>query len=314
MRGPGQDVNVPAVAQGIPVRLASDGTLKTIVFSVDYDPRLISITGATPATGLPGGASVRFTTEVISATQVRARITIVTDTPVPAGTVTLVNLGAYVPATAPYASREVLALSVQSINGDTQAAATTGGGLHVVGYLGDIDGDARLTTADVTRLTRLVSGFSTSATTFSAWPDLSPLLVSDINGDARINATDLNFLGAEVRGSNRPEIPDVPAGIAPRLGAAFVSRPDPTLPAPFVPQPEARLAPATVDWSGTYANFDLTPARPGAAKAPSWFDAPWVRDLAARLGEPNADGTPASERTAAGVLRKLSRGLSRGAR
>jgi hypothetical protein len=142
-----------------------------------------------------------------------------------------------------------------------------------------------------------------------AWPDVDPLLVADFNGDGRINAMDVNLLGAEVRGVNRPEIPDVPFGTVPILGAAIVSQPDSTLAAPLIVQTGPAVSAASVDWSASYQNFALTPPPSEPVKTPSWFDAPWVKDLAARLAEPNPDGTPSSEGTAAGLLRKLSRGV-----
>jgi len=223
-----------------------------------------------------------------------------------------VNLSAFVPASAPYASREVLALSVQSINGDTQASATTGGGLHVVGYMGDFDGDAKLTNSDLGRLGRLASGFATSAAMMgAAWPDVNPLLVTDFNADGRINAIDLNLLGAELRGTNRLEIPDVPQGTAPILGAPILSRPDPTLAPPILNAPQPLVTSSNVDWNASYQNFALTPPVTEPVKTPSWFDAPWAKDLAARLAQPNADGTPATPTTASTLLRKLTRGVLR---
>jgi hypothetical protein len=312
MRGPGQTVNVPAVAQGLPVRFESDGTVRLLVFSIDYDPRLITLTDAAPAVGLPAGATVRFATEVINAVQVRATITIVSDTPIPAGNVTLVNVAAFVPATAPYASREALALTVRSINGDTAATAATSGGLHVVGYLGDVDGNGKLNDTDATRLGRYVSGMTPAGTIFSAWTGINPMLVADISGDGRINALDVNLLANEVRGSNRPEIPDVPTGVVPILGMPIVSNPDPNATSPASLQRVTTTAQPTVDWNATYSNFSLTAARRlEAEKPPSWADEPWAQDLAARLAEPAEAGSVAGRATLGGVIRMLSRGLAR---
>jgi hypothetical protein len=312
MRGPGQAVNVPAVAQGLPVRFASDGTVRLLVFSIDYDPRLITLTDAAPATGLPTDATVRFSTEVINGTQVRATITIVSDMPIPAGNVTLVNVAAFVPSTAPYASREALALKVRAINGDDQATATAGGGLHVAGYLGDVDGNGKLNDSDVTRLARYVSGMAPATTTFSAWTGINPLLVADINGDGRINALDVNLIANEVRGINRPEVPDVPAGLLPILGAPIVSNPDASAASPSSQQRVAAATQPSVDWNATYNSFSLTAARRlEPAKTPDWADEPWARDLTARLSDPAKDGLLAGRNTFGGVIRTLSRGLAR---
>gem|GEM_PF-3421131 len=314
MRGPGQSVNVPAVAQGLPVRFESDGTVRLLVFSIDYDPRLITLTDAAPATGLPAGATVRFATEVINATQVRATITIITDTPIPAGKVTLVNVMAFVPATAPYASREVLALRVRAINGDDQATASTTGGLHVVGYMGDLDGDAKLTSTDSARFGRMVTGLATTASMISGWTDINPLLVADFNADGRINALDNNALTNEVRGRDQAVVPDVPPDVAPIMGAAFVSNPSPDLAAPSSMR-SAADGTAVVDWSGRYSGFTVKPSLLTASQITTqgakWFDAPWVRDLAARLAEVDTVGT---ERTLGAMLARLTRGVARSGR
>ena len=73
MRGPGQTVNLPATGQGIPVSFESDGGIKTLVFHVDYDPALLSLTAAEAGSGLPAGADVRLATETLVSGLTRAR-------------------------------------------------------------------------------------------------------------------------------------------------------------------------------------------------------------------------------------------------
>jgi hypothetical protein len=207
MRGPGQAVNVPAVAQGIPLSFQSPGGVQTLVMHVDYDPALLSITGATRGSGMPAGATLQFGTGVLASGLARATFTIITDTPIAAGKVTLLNLTAFVPATAPYARKDLLKVGVAAINGDTLAPFQARDTLHVVGYFGDADGDAKLTTLDVQKLSRIVSGYDTK---FAAWPQVNPLVVADINGDGRLTAIDTSLLLGKVRGQVRPEIPDIP--------------------------------------------------------------------------------------------------------
>jgi hypothetical protein len=210
MRGPGQPVDVPATRQGLPLTFDSPGGVKTLQLHVDYDPALFTITGATKGAGLPDGAIVRVVQETLITGMVRARFTIITDTPIAAGRVTLLDLVASVPVTAGYGRREILDLGVDAINGDVQAPATARDALHVVGYFGDADGDAKLTTNDVQKVARVVSGFDTG---FAAWQGVDPLLVADIDGNGRLTAIDTSWLLGKVRGQVRPEIPDVPAGV-----------------------------------------------------------------------------------------------------
>ena len=94
----------------------------------------------------------------------------------------------------------------------------------MVGYFGDADGDAKLTTMDVQRVARIVAGDDTA---FSAWPQANRLLVADINGDGRMTAIDSSYLLQKVRGLPRPEIPDIPLDITINLGG-----PDPLVDIP----------------------------------------------------------------------------------
>ena len=59
-RGPGQDVNVPAMDSGIPMTI-SDGSDILAVYSVfDYDPALLTVTGVTLASGLPNDWALAY--------------------------------------------------------------------------------------------------------------------------------------------------------------------------------------------------------------------------------------------------------------
>ena len=93
-----------------------------------------------------------------------------------------------------------------------------------MGYVGDADGDARLTTLDVQRVARIVSGADSG---FSAWPEVSALLVADFNADGKFTAIDPSYLLQKVRGLARPEIPDIPLDITINLGG-----PDPLVDIP----------------------------------------------------------------------------------
>jgi YD repeat-containing protein len=213
MRGPGQPVNVPASGQGLPVAFTSDGTVKTLVFSVAYDPTLLTISGATAASGLPSGAQVSFATAMSATGSTLARITIVSDLPLPAGTITLVNLIASVPAAALYGSTEVLTLAVEQVNGGTNTLLDDAA-LHVVGYLGDADGNAIYTSNDTQRILRIVAGADRG---FAAWRGINPLLVADIDGNGKLTPVDGSRVGQVATGQSRPEIPALPVGVTVRF-------------------------------------------------------------------------------------------------
>ena len=180
-----------------------------------------------------------------------------------------------------------------------------------MGYLGDIDGNGKLNDTDVTRLSRYVIGMSPALVVFNAWTGVNPLMVADLNGDGRINAVDVSLLATEVRGGNRPEIPDVPAGVTPILGAPIFPQLDPGIPAPTALQRDIAPSTNTVDWGSAYSGFAFNTAKPVTAKPPTWIDEPWAKDLASRLASPEAEGSPANRPTLSGLLRSLSRGVLR---
>jgi len=119
MRGPGQAVDVPATGKRLPVSMTSAGGLRSLVFTIDYDPRLLAINGAQPAAGLPPGSELRFETAARDSGGQRARVTVILpgETTLAAGTVRLVDLVAEVPASAPYGAKQILALAVEQVNG-----------------------------------------------------------------------------------------------------------------------------------------------------------------------------------------------------
>jgi YD repeat-containing protein/VCBS repeat-containing protein len=149
MRGPGQPVDVPATGQRLPISFTSSGGLRSLVFTIDYDPRLLDITGATPAAGLPAGSDVRFESAPRDAGGQRARISVILpgQAALAAGSVRLIDLVARVPDSAPYGAKHVLDLSVESIDGGAPVAGNVvdDDALHLVGYLGDTSGDAAYT-------------------------------------------------------------------------------------------------------------------------------------------------------------------------
>jgi hypothetical protein len=207
MRGPGQPANLPANGQGLPVRFTSPGGVTSLVFTVGYDPALLSITGVSPGSGLPAGAQLDFATVAGPDGQTLARITITAATAIAAGTVDLVALIARVPAGAAYGSEEVLDLRAESVNG-AAAAVDDGAALHVVGYLGDANGDGTYTTQDVSRILRVATKADSG---FSAWRDVDPLIIADIDGNGAVDPLDASRVSQVAAGQSRPEIPALPA-------------------------------------------------------------------------------------------------------
>ncbi|MDO8955218.1 MAG: PKD domain-containing protein, partial [Gammaproteobacteria bacterium] len=191
MRGPGQAVNAPALGQHVPVTLTTPGGTHQVVFTVDYSPSMLTITGAKAAFGMPLGTKVLFDTLSNADGSKRARITVTLP-----GSLTLwpgswrvVDLVASVPATAPYGGSEVVRVGISSINGAAPAAGSviSDNALHVVGYFGDANGDARYTADDASQILRVVSKKDPG---FAAWRNTDPVQIAGVSGGNGLSALD----------------------------------------------------------------------------------------------------------------------------
>jgi VCBS repeat-containing protein len=75
-----------------PVSLTSVGGIKTLVFTVDYDPTVLTINGVAGGTSLPSGTQIQFSTVMLSKQRAEALITISSPVALPAGSVNLADL------------------------------------------------------------------------------------------------------------------------------------------------------------------------------------------------------------------------------
>jgi hypothetical protein len=128
-----------------------------------------------------------------------------------------VNLKGTVPTSAPYGAKQLLDVIDVAIN--SLQPGLDDDGVHVVAYVGDASGNAQYTTLDVLRLERVAMGLDGGC---SAYRNVDPRLIADLNGDGAVSLTDRDILNQEVQflanpatGANRSEIPAIPAGIGP---------------------------------------------------------------------------------------------------
>jgi hypothetical protein len=199
-RGPGQKVEVPPTLKDelrLPIQISGAPEFNGIAFSLDYDPALLRFRTVSAALD---GVTVTFEDDAengllkIEVTAVRT-LNLATAT-------NLVFLQAFVHAEAPYREAQILDLRDISAQG-----AVGDDGLHVVAYLGDATGDAELTTFDVQKIQRVSQALDSG---FAAFPAIDPVVIGDLNGGG-IGRFDSPVLLAELQGSNRPEVPPVPA-------------------------------------------------------------------------------------------------------
>ena len=224
VRGPGQTVNVPATGSGIPIRLSNATGIGAITFTLKYDPALLNITNV----------AMLQSCSSFTSSNINGVLTVTIEGLSATGAVDLVKLTADVPGTAPYRDKQVLDLTVVSVNG---GSVTADDGLEVVAYLGDTSGNKIITTNDMQLLSRVLvrndSGFGAFAT-------VDPAVIGDINGNGAVDVVDGSWIGQEANwyttgkaAFNRAEIPDLPAGVVAE---------EPVGPDPFVSIPTSMTA------------------------------------------------------------------------
>ena len=256
-RGPdaGQAINLPnTAALGIPVRIDDGSQVRSVDFTVTYDPALLTISAAELGAGLPGGWSIASNMTSPGS----AVITVFgTGSDLPAGPQNLVKLVARVPDDAPYGSAAALRISNITVARNDASTIPTRGDTAVqkVAYFGDTDGDRAYTGFDAGLISRLVVNLDTG---FHAFPLSDPVVVADVDGSSLIGGLDASYVAQKAVGLPRPEIPDLPANLPPLVGGGV----DPLISAP-VNKPARPGAGVTVPISidqaqGTLGfNFDI---------------------------------------------------------
>lgn len=215
-RGPGQVVDVPATAAGLPLDL-SDGTAVTSVeVTLRFEPALLVLTGVTLSPELPEGATVTTT-----GNSGRLTLTITSPTAFGPGPVRLLTVNAQVPLTAPYAAKGVLDLTDLRIN-QGAITAVDDDGLHLAAYFGDTSGNNAFSSLDAQRALRVSVGFDRG---FLAYRNADPAIVADINRNGQVAAFDAVRIQREGVGIDQGEIPAIPAGVTPTPATG----PDPLL-------------------------------------------------------------------------------------
>ena len=207
-RGPGQAVNVPAPANGIPVTI-SDGTgVQSVDLVLTYDPDLLNVTGISRGSGAPADW------QVIGDLGNPGRIPMAFfgPTSLPAGEVRFLEIEATVPDDAPYAESAVLSLTNLQIN-EGAIAAQADSGVQVVAYFGDATGNHAYSALDAAYIARasvgLDSGFA------AAFRMKDPVIIGDISGNGGLGALDAARLAQKIVGLDVTTIPDLPGTLPP---------------------------------------------------------------------------------------------------
>jgi hypothetical protein len=207
---------------GIPVKLTNATTVSAALFSLNYNPALLSVTGASSADATTGGTlTLLGTPTIIDAAHATANFQYTSTAP-QSGTVVLGDIVASVPdsAASKYKAKELLTLSSITINGATFTGVATSA-VHVNAYFGDVTGNGSIDALDVAFANNVARGASTG---FDAYTLLDPAIIGDVAGDISVDAGDVSTLAAYLSQLPTPKIPAIPTGLT-----ITPAGPDPTL-------------------------------------------------------------------------------------
>lgn len=223
VRGPGQDVNLPADSTaGIPLTISNGDNVRAIDLRIRYDPTLLTITGA-----MAGPDALGATAVLNTSTPGLAILVFFGSNSLPAGESIFVKLQATVPtedAGEIYGRQQVLDVHnvVVGDGNDNEFPVTVDDALHVTTYFADVSGNGRINASDAAQVARVAalldSGFGATLLT-------DPRIVGDISGNGRLNAADASLVARQAALIDVPEIPDIPAG-AVGAGSPGLALPD----------------------------------------------------------------------------------------
>jgi hypothetical protein len=207
MRGPGQFVNVPAGATGLPLHLSDGSGVTSVSLTLAYNPQYLTISAAAVGPNVPAGATATLDTS----TPGQALISFTSPTPLPAGAIDFVTLTAQVPNAAgtAYTAKHLLDIGNVLVNNGSLAARDDDG-LHLLGYLGDTSGNGSYSSLDAQRALRVAVGLDGG---FSAFQLADPLLIADVTDNGVINAADATRILQAALGISQPFIPSLPGDI-----------------------------------------------------------------------------------------------------
>jgi len=200
MRGPGQDVDLPATGAGMPVRIAGAVNLTVVEFELHFDPALFVIDGVLAAAGWSGATLTPVAAGVV-------RVEASASSAITGADIEVVRLLARVPDTAVYGAKHVLELRNVRLN-DSSAPVLADSGLHVAGFIGDASFSADYSLQDVQQLQSVLVRRDTG---FGTWPLIDPLVIGDTSGNGLFNTSDATLLLRETSGNDQPQIPPLPA-------------------------------------------------------------------------------------------------------
>ncbi|MCV2361698.1 S8 family serine peptidase [Paucibacter sp. TC2R-5] len=255
-RGPGQAADIGGAGSGLPITLASDGTVTDLRLRLRADPHTLTITLINRGANLPTDATLTVTPVAGLADQFD--VVIHRATALPAGSLKLLSVIGTVPTSARLGDSGVVAIEQVMING---VAATLAGdaAVDLVGYLGDVNFDGEYTAADVTTVLRIGSNLVTSLPQI---PRIDLTILADVDGSGAVNSADAAHVLARSKAASTAMIAAVPVlPPAPQPAALSAEQLSAKTSASLIASStDAAPSSPLIDLGGSFSNFSLRAA------------------------------------------------------
>ncbi len=158
---------------GLPIDFSSVGGVRSLRFTVDFDPEVLEITRVVQAPGLPR-ADVDVAVTLLGDGRSRLTVEMRFAAPLVPGSVRLAYLEARTPSAAAYGSQRLLSTAVTAINGTALLQPLATGAVQVVAVGNDANRDTRVNGVDQALIDQIGSRIGSG---FDAWRLIDPNLL-----------------------------------------------------------------------------------------------------------------------------------------
>jgi hypothetical protein len=222
--------NIPGM--GIPIALSNGQGVTSGIFTLQYNPALLTISGAVSKVA---GASFTLVSNDTATGTVVLSLSSPASISTTTGAITLGSLMASVPLSAmtSYGAIQLLHFSGAQLGGATGPIPVTHqDGVEVAAYFGDVaDSGSPLTLQDAAAVASVATTIPNTIVQtipgFAAFVNLDPAIIGDVSLQGSITSTDAGALAQELGGTPRVTIPYAPVGppAGPNAGQSDVRSP-----------------------------------------------------------------------------------------
>ena len=211
VRGSGQQVNVPATGNGVPVTISSGNQIARVEFELHYDPTYLDVTDfevdESLTTAITSFSLIRNGVVSISVEQSNSFAE-------EDGELQIGTFKADVPTGAPYGGKEILSINnvkvFDAVGQMIDKPIITDDSIHIVDFVGDMNGDTFFNATDINLLYTEIASSGFQA--LGPLPFVDPSLVGDIafTDGGFLTATDVSLIYRMIANDPSPIVPLLP--------------------------------------------------------------------------------------------------------